>query len=414
MRDLRPVRGTHDLLPQNMQLHRFIIDNARDVTERYGFKEMATPIFEYSDVFRRTLGESSDIVTKEMYTFTTKGDEEVTLRPENTASVARCCISEGLLQNPPHKFFYSGPMFRYERPQKGRLRQFHQIGIEAIGIPSPRADIEIIAAGARVLTELGLDDRISLQLNSLGDLQSRLKYRESLIKYFNKCSGSLSKESKHRLERNPLRILDSKNKDDKALIKEAPVLVNFLNDKSRAFFDTVQEGLNAIGIPFELNTKLVRGLDYYTHTAFEFVTKELGAQDAVMAGGRYDGLIKSMGGPDTPGVGWAAGIERLAMMFAESPKSRRPIAIIPLGIAAEHRSFGIAEILRGSGLCVDIGFSGNLGRRMKRANKINASAAVLIGEDELTKRVATVRDMDGGGQNEIPWSELVEWLSRYR
>ena len=413
MASLKPVRGTHDLLPEAMRAHRSIIGRARDVAERYGFEEMATPIFESSDVFRRTLGDTSDIVTKEMYTFTTKGGEEITLRPENTAGVARCFISEGLAQSTPLKFFYAGPMFRHERPQKGRLRQFHQIGIETVGVAGPQADIEIIAAGARILSELGLQGKTALQLNTLGDAESRSVYREALVTYFTKRVDKLSQESRDRLNRNPLRILDSKNEGDRRVVADAPSFKNYLNEESRAFFEQVQEGLTALGIAFELNERLVRGLDYYGHTAFEFTTTELGAQDAVMAGGRYDGLIETMGGPKTPGVGWAAGVERLAMLCGEPPSARRPVALVPLGAAAEARAIVLAEELRASGLRVDVGFSGNLGRRMKRADRMNAAAAVLIGDDELAKDVATVRDMDGGEQEEVPLGALRERLSGY-
>ena len=413
MASLKPVRGTHDLLPKAMRAHCSVIERARDVAERYGFEEMATPIFESSDVFRRTLGDTSDIVTKEMYTFTTKGGEEITLRPENTAGVARCFISEGLAQSTPLKFFYAGPMFRHERPQKGRLRQFHQIGIETVGVAGPQADIEIIAAGARILSELGLQGKTALQLNTLGDPESRSVYRDALVAYFTKRVDELSQESCDRLNRNPLRILDSKNEGDRRVVADAPSFTNYLNEESRAFFEQVQEGLTALGIAFELNERLVRGLDYYGHTAFEFTTTELGAQDAVMAGGRYDGLIETMGGPNTPGVGWAAGVERLAMLCGEPPSARRPVALVPLGAAAEARAIVLAEELRASGLRVDIGFSGNLGRRMKRADRMNAAAAVLIGDDELAKDVATVRDMDGGEQEEVPLGALRERLSGY-
>ena len=414
MASLKPVRGTHDLLPKEMRAHRRIMDEAREIAERYGFEEMSTPIFESSDVFRRTLGDTSDIVTKEMYTFTTKGGEEITLRPENTAGVARCFISEGLAQSVPLKFFYSGPMFRHERPQKGRQRQFHQIGIETIGVAAPIADIEVIATGARILAELGLKDSTSLQLNTLGDPESRTAYRAALVEYFGKHTAALSTESQERLTRNPLRILDSKNEGDRVIVADAPAFGDYLNDDSRDFFDKVQDGLSALGIPFQLNDRLVRGLDYYTHTAFEFTTTQLGAQDAVMAGGRYDGLIQTMGGPNTAGVGWAAGMERLAMLCGEAPPARRPVALVPLGEDAEARSLPLAEALRASGLRVDVGYSGNLGRRMKRANRLNASVAVLIGDDELAKEVATVRDMDGGDQAEVPLAQLPEWLSKYR
>jgi len=304
-------------------------------------------------------------------------------------------------------------MFRHERPQKGRLRQFNQIGVETLGVAGPQADIEVIAAGARILSEFGLGGKTTLQLNTLGDTESRSAYREALVAYFGKCKGQLSAESRDRLARNPLRILDSKNESDRQLIAEAPLFADYLNDQSRAFFDRVQEGLNTIEIAFERNERLVRGLDYYGHTAFEFTTTELGAQDAVMAGGRYDGLIETMGGPSTPGVGWAAGVERLTMLCGNPPPARRPIALVPIGSVAELRMQVLAEELRSLGLRVDVGYSGNLGRRMKRANRVNAVAAVLLGDNELVKDVATVRDMESGEQEEVPFGSLRARLSRY-
>mgnify|MGYP001219295730 FL=1 len=413
MASLKPVRGTRDLLPEAMRVHRHVVERSRDIAERYGFEEIATPIFESSDVFKRTLGDTSDIVTKEMYTFVTKGGEEITLRPENTAGVARAFISEGLANAAPLKFFYAGPMFRHERPQKGRQRQFHQIGVEIIGVATPQADIEVIAAGARVLSELGLGTKTSLQLNTLGDSASRAAYREALVVYFTDRVNELSTESRDRLGRNPLRIIDSKNESDQIIVSGAPTFSDFLNEHSRDFFAEVKDGLDMLGIPYVLNERLVRGLDYYGHTAFEFTTTELGAQDAVLAGGRYDGLIETMGGPNTPGVGWAAGIERLSMLYGAAPEARRPVALIPIGEEAVAKAPGLAEELRAAGLRIDLGYGGNLGRRMKRANRLNAAAAVLIGEDELARGAATLRDMDDGDQEEIPLSELSERLSKY-
>ena len=414
MSSMKPVRGTHDLLPDAMRAHRRVVEAPREIVARYGYDEMATPIFEFSDVFRRTLGDTSDIVAKEMYTLTTKGGEEITLRPENTAGVARCFISEGLAQLTPLKYFYAGPMFRHERPQKGRLRQFHQIGVETIGVATSQADIEVIAAGARILDSLGLADRTELRLNTLGDPDSRQEYRQALVTYFEGRLDDLSTESRDRLSRNPLRILDSKSEGDRAVIADAPVFAEYLNPESRDFFDSVTEGLGALGIDFTLDPRLVRGLDYYTHTAFEFVTGDLGAQDAVMAGGRYDGLIAQMGGTDTPGVGWAAGVERLVMLCEEPPPPPRPVALIPVGETAAARLLALAEELRASGLRVDLGYSGNLGRRMKRANRIAAAAAVIVGDDELARAAATVRDMETGEQDEVPLAALAERLARYR
>ena len=396
-----------------MRRHRRVVEAARAAAERYGYLEMATPIFEFSEVFKRTLGDTSDIVTKEMYTFTDKGGDQLTLRPENTAGVARAFISGGLSQHLPLKYFYAGPMFRYERPQKGRQRQFHQIGLELLGVAGPAGDVEIIACGAAILRDLGFLDRTVLELNTLGDGESRSAYRASLVGYFKAHQEKLSADSRERLERNPLRILDSKDEGDRALVAEAPRFGEYLNQKSRDFFATVTGGLEALGIAYQLNPRLVRGLDYYCHTAFEFTTTELGAQGTVMGGGRYDGLIEIMGGPATAGVGWAAGIERMAMMLAETPAPRRPLAIVPMGAAAEQQAAGLAERLRRAGFAVELGYSGNIGKRLKRADKLGAAAAIILGEDELAKGEAALRDLDSGEQTAVPLTELEERLARF-
>ena len=414
MASLQPVRGTHDLLPDDMRAHRHVSDTACAAAGRYGFDEMATPIFEFSQVFKRTLGDTSDVVTKEMYTFEDKGGDEVTLRPENTAGVARSFISEGLAQNVPVKFFYSGPMFRYERPQKGRLRQFHQIGVELIGVEQAQADLEVIACGARVLDDLGVLGETTLELNTLGDTESRNRYHEALVTYFNDYVDELSPDSQDRLQRNPLRILDSKNERDRDIVAGAPVFEQFLNEDSQAFFATVRDGLDALEIAYTLNPRLVRGLDYYCHTAFEFTTQALGAQGAVIAGGRYDGLIGMMGGRETPGVGWAGGIERLAMLCGDPPPARRPIVVVPVGDETRAAGFTLTETLRRAEYRVDIGYSGNMSRRMKRANRLNAAAVVILGEDELARQAATVRHMDTGEQEEVSLASLPEFLAPYR
>lgn len=414
MSSLQPVRGTHDLLPETMRRHRVVIDTARRVAARYCYQEMATPIFEFSEVFKRTLGDTSDIVTKEMYSFTDRGGEELTLRPEATAGVARALISGGLSQNLPLKVFCHGPMFRYERPQKGRLRQFHQIDIELLGVGQPLGDVEVIALGAQILRELGIYDRVVLELNTLGDTESRRAYRAALVDYFSAHRDRLSEDSRSRLERNPLRILDSKDEGDRRLIAEAPLFTDYLNDASRDFFAAVTAGLDALDIAYKLNPRLVRGLDYYCHTAFEFTTEALGAQGTVMAGGRYDGLVEMMGGPPTPGIGWAAGIERLAMLLTEEPAVSRPIAVIPVGAADEIPALQLTERLRRAGFTVDLGYSGNVGKRMKRANRLNASAVVILGEDERSRGVAAVRDLDSGEQDEVPLDALEDRLAQYR
>lgn len=403
---LQPVRGTQDLLPETTRRHRQVKEAARKVAELYGFAEIATPIFEFTEVFARPIGESTDIVSKEMYTFEDRGGEEIALRPENTAGVVRSVLSNGLVQSTPLKFFYEGPMFRYERPQKGRFRQFHQIGIELIGVAQPQADVEVIALGCRVLRALGIESRAVLEINTLGDPESRAAYRHELTAYFSAHISKLSQDSIRRLERNPLRILNSKDESDKRVAADAPPFAEYLNAQSQEFFARVCDGLDALDIRYQINPRLVRGLDYYTHTAFEFVTSELGAQGTVLGGGRYDGLVELMGGPALPGVGWAAGIERLAMLIEEPPAPPRPVAVIPIGEAGERIAAKIAEGLRSAGYVVDLGYSGNLARRMRRANRVDARAAVLIGEDEIARGVATLRDLDSGAQHGVAFTEL--------
>jgi histidyl-tRNA synthetase len=410
----QPVRGTQDLLPAELSRHRHVSETARLIAERYGYQEIATPIFEFTEVFSRPIGETTDIVTKEMYTFTDRGGEEITLRPEYTAGIVRAVISNGLTQNLPLKFFAAGPMFRYERPQKGRFRQFHQINVELIGAAQPQADIEVIALGADILGTLGILERTVLELNTLGDAASRQAYREALLAYYAGHRGGLSEDSLKRLERNPLRILDSKDEGDKRINAGAPSFADYLTPEARGFFDAVRAGLDLLEVPYRVSPRLVRGLDYYCHTAFEFVTEHLGAQGTVMGGGRYDGLMALMGGPETPGVGWAAGIERLVMLIAEPPPTHRPVAVVPVGEKGEAVAPRIARDLRRAGFHVDLGYAGNVSRRMKRANKINARIAVLIGEDELAREAATVRDLDGGSQSEVPLSELAQRLAPYR
>jgi histidyl-tRNA synthetase len=316
--------------------------------------------------------------------------------------VVRAVLSNGLTQATPLKFFYSGPMFRYERPQKGRFRQFHQIGVELIGVPQAQADIEVIALGNRILKELGIGDRVELQLNTLGDPESRAAHRADLVDYFSAHISELSEDSRRRLATNPLRILDSKDPGDIRLNAEAPSIDEYLNKTSADFIARVCAGLQRLGIPYRHNPRLVRGLDYYTHTVFEFVTTELGAQGTVVAGGRYDGLVELMGGPAMPGVGWAAGIERLAMMIAEPPSPQRPIAVVPIGERGESMALVIAEVLRYHGWAVDLAYSGNLSRRMRRANRVNARFAVLIGDEEAARGEVRLRDLDSGEQTDLP------------
>ena len=411
MSKLQPVRGTHDLLPDEYRRVAHVVDTAREVARLYGYREMATPIFEFTELFARGIGETTDVVSKEMYTFQDRGGESLTLRPEYTAGICRAFISNGeLAQQLPLKIFAAGPMFRYERPQKGRQRQFHQIDLEVLGAPEPGADIEVITVAADILDRLGLLDRCVLKLNSLGDPESRAAYRKVLVDYYSKHLVQLSEDSRDRLNRNPLRILDSKDDGDKRINANAPSFADHLNQASRDFFKAVQDGLGAAGVPFEIDPALVRGLDYYTHTAFEFVTTHIGAQGTVLGGGRYDGLIAELGGPPTAGIGWAGGIERLVMLANEPKAPPRPVVLAPLGAAAEAKALGIARTLRKAGIAVEQDYLGNMKRRMQRANKLNARAAVILGDDELAKGVAQVKDLDSGEQREVALDKLAEAL----
>ena len=296
MQKIQSIRGMHDVLGEELSRHQHIIDLARDFAARYLYREIKTPILEATPLFARAMGETSDVVAKEMYAFIDKGGEDVTLRPEGTAGVCRAIIERGLAQHAPLKFFYAGPMFRYERPQKGRLRQFHQIGCELLGVETPQADIETIALGVRILDGLGIFRRAQLQINTLGDSESRQAYRQALVAYFSARREKLSADSQKRLDKNPLRILDSKDEGDRILVADAPLFGDYLNAASQNFFQAVQDGLADLNIPFTVNPRLVRGLDYYCHTAFEIVTDALGAQGTILAGGRYDGLVESLGG----------------------------------------------------------------------------------------------------------------------
>ena len=411
MSRLQPARGTSDLLPDAMAAHQQVVSTARDAGARYGFQEMATPIFEFAEVFSRPLGDSSDVVTKETYNFTDRGGETFTLRPENTAGVVRAMISNGLTQSLPLKFFYAGPMFRYERPQKGRMRQFHQIGIEYLGPADGLADAEIIACGARVLADLGVLDKCILHLNSLGDTDSRKAYRTALVAFFEAHAEALSDDSKARLQTNPLRILDSKDAGDRAILTDAPRLDAHLNDVSKAHFAAVTSALDAAGISWKFDPLLVRGLDYYCHTAFEFITDALGAQGTVLGGGRYDGLSEMLGGPPVPGVGWAAGIERLAMLAGAVSAAAPQVAVMSAEAAADSTAFALAERMRSAGIAVDLPTGGNVGKRMKKADRSGVRFAVIIGGDELASGTVQLRDLGAGAQQEVAQEALAATLT---
>ncbi|MFO1027131.1 MAG: histidine--tRNA ligase [Acetobacteraceae bacterium] len=408
---LQPARGTHDLIGEEQRRFAYVADTARRIAAIYGFDEWQTPIFEDTRVFSRTLGETSDVVTKEMYTFDDRGGDSVTLRPEGTAGVCRALVTNGLTQSLPQKVFYAGPMFRYERPQKGRYRQFHQIGLELIGPAEPLADAEVIACGWDILKAIGVAGNTVLELNTLGDKESRQAYRDALVAYFTDHKASLSQDSLARLERNPMRILDSKDEGDRKIVANAPIIDEHLTDAARAFYDGLQQHLARFAVPFVRNPRIVRGLDYYGHTAFEFVTQKLGAQGTVMAGGRYDGLVAEMGGPATPAVGWAAGIERLSMLMEQAPPAPAPVAVVPIGEQAEAAAIPILQSLRAAGIRAEMAYRGNLKRRMERANRAGARAAVIIGADDLAAGVAQVKDLGSGTQHAIALDKIAAHLS---
>ncbi|MBN8871544.1 MAG: histidine--tRNA ligase [Rhodospirillales bacterium] len=411
MTDFQPARGTRDLIGEEQRRFRHVVETARQVAATYGFDEWATPIFEDTRVFSRTMGETSDVVTKEMYTFQDRGGEGLTLRPEGTAGVCRALVSNGLTQSLPQKVFYAGPMFRYERPQKGRYRQFHQIGLELIGPAEPLADAEVIACGWHILQALGVAQDTVLELNTLGDKESRAAWREALVAYFTEHQAALSQDSLARLDRNPMRILDSKDEGDRRIVAGAPTIGAHLTEAAAAFYDGLKAHLARFGVPFVENPKIVRGLDYYVHTAFEFVTTKLGSQGTVMGGGRYDGLVAELGGPPTPAVGWAAGIERLAMLLEAPPPSAAPVAVVPVGDAAEAAALDVLQALRAAGVRAEMAYRGNLRRRMERANRIGARAAVIIGEDDLKAGVAQVKDLGSGAQDAVPLAEVAARLA---
>ncbi|WP_417458402.1 histidine--tRNA ligase [Kordiimonas sp.] len=406
MSKLQPARGTRDIYGDEARRMSVVVETFRRVAGSYGFEDLSTPIFEFTEVFKRPLGEASDVVSKEMYTFEDRGGEEVTLRPEFTAGVCRAFISNGMQQNLPCRLMSHGPAFRYERPQKGRYRQFHQINAELLGPDTPEFDVDMIAMAWRLLCELGQGDKVILHLNTLGDAESRVAYRDALVAYLEQHKSKLSEDSVRRLETNPLRILDSKDEGDKVIVADAPLLSDHLNEPSRAFFEAVKAGLEAVGVPYKHDERLVRGLDYYTHTAFEFVTTELGAQGTVLAGGRYDGLIEKLGGPKVAGVGWAGGIERLAMLSNIELEEKQPVFIMPMGDAATLKAYTLAEDMRKAGATVMADRSGNLKKRLTRASKAGARFAVIVGDNELEAGVVMVKNLESGEQSEVAFADI--------
>jgi histidyl-tRNA synthetase len=414
MSKLQSVRGTRDLFGEDMRRFEAVVAPFRRLTGLYGFERIEIPVFEFTELFARGIGEATDVVAKEMYSFEDRGGESITLRPEFTAGICRAYLSGGWQQHAPLRLFTYGPVFRYERPQKGRYRQFNQIDAEIIGAAEPQADIELIAMAWALLGDIGVADKCTLLLNTLGDGPSRDAWRGALVDYFSAHKDTLSDDSRARLSRNPLRILDSKDAGDKAIVADAPLLGRFLSSEAGAFFDAVQAGLTLAGVPFTLEPKLVRGLDYYCHTAFEFVTDHLGAQGTVIGGGRYDGLMEQLGGPATPAVGWAGGLERLAMLVAEPPRRRGPIAVVPLGEAAHSAALALLQQVRGLGLAADMAFKGNMKKRLARANDAGSPAALILGDDEIAQGVVALKDLTSGTQTIVTLADLATQLAPYR
>lgn len=398
---IQPVRGMNDVLPTQIATWQFVEQTARELLGAYGYREMRVPIVEQTDLFKRAIGEYTDVVEKEMYSFVDAGGDRLTLRPEATAGIVRAMISNGLLRGARHKVWCVGPMFRHERPQKGRYRQFHQLDVEVIGLPGPDVDAELIALTARLWRRLGIE-RMQLQINSLGTAESRRAYRELLSDYFRAHAEQLDADSQRRLEGNPLRILDSKNPAMQTLVAAAPVLTDHLDPESRAHFEQLQQLLITLGIPFRVNPRLVRGLDYYSRTVFEWTTDALGAQDAVCSGGRYDGLIAQLGGEATPAIGFAMGIERaVALIEQGAAAAATPVADLfvvaqgdqPLA-AAFDLSERLRELLPQARIELNLG-GGNFKAQFRRADKSGASWALVLGEDELQRGVVQLKPLRG-------------------
>jgi histidyl-tRNA synthetase len=408
-----------DLLPGQIGLWQHVEAGAREHFRRSGISEIRTPLLEVTELFARGIGEATDVVGKEMYTFLDRGERSCTLRPEGTASVVRAAIQHGLLSQGPQRLWYGGPMFRYERPQAGRLRQFHQIGLELLGFADACSDVEAIAIAWDLLAELGVAG-LELQLNSLGSSEDRARYREQLVTWLEQRRDQLDADSQARIHTNPLRVLDAKHPDTQALLAESPSLASALSDASQARFAAVQQALTALGIPFVLNPRLVRGLDYYSHTAFEITSSQLGAQATVCGGGRYDGLVQQLGGPATPAIGWALGMERLVLLLsqAERPAAALDLYVVSRGEAAATAALALARLCRQAGLAVERDASGSaFAKQFKRADRSGARWAAVIGEQEAADGLVGLQDLrasDDAGDRRLGPVELVEALQAAR
>ena len=410
---IQPVRGMNDVLPAEITAWQRLESTARQLLAEYGYQEIRVPMVERTELFQRAIGEYTVVVEKEMYTFVDQGGDSLTLRPEGTAGVMRALISNGLLRGQRHKLWCDGPMFRHERPQKGRYRQFHQIDVEAVGFAGPDVDVELIALTARLWRRLGIE-RVRLQINSLGTPEARRIYREKLVEYLRAHHDQLDADSRRRLEGNPLRVLDSKNPEMRALIEAAPVLTDHLDGESREHFAALCAALEALGIPFSVNPRLVRGLDYYSRTVFEWITDALGAQDAVCSGGRYDGLIAQLGGEPTPGIGFAMGIERLVALMTQAgavpAAAAADVFVVVNGERAAAYGLQLVERLRdalpGRRFELNLG-GGNFKAQFRRADRSGAALAVILGDDELARGVAALKPLRrDAGQSESPLPDL--------
>ena len=413
----KAIRGMNDVLPGDAATWRHLESIVREVVESYGYREIRLPLLEQTELFKRSIGEVTDIVEKEMYTFADRNGESLTLRPEATAGMVRAGITHGLLHNQRQKLWTAGPMFRYEKPQKGRYRQFHQFDVEAMGYPGPDVDAELIIMCARMWQKLGLS-RLRLEINSLGTAETRGNYRKDLVKYFSTVKNRLDKDSIRRLEQNPLRILDSKNPDMQEIVAAAPVMLDYLDDDSVQHFEGLKSLLDAAGISYAVNPQLVRGLDYYNRTVFEWLTDALGAQGAVCSGGRYDGLVEKLGGRATPAIGWAMGIERMVGLFEAcggQPPARNPdVYVVALGDAALASGFELAEALRSAvpALHLELNLGGgSIKSQMKRADKSGAAYAIVLGDEEVAGGTAGLKPLRSGeDQISIPMDGLGDAL----
>ncbi|MBL1211001.1 histidine--tRNA ligase [Geminocystis sp. GBBB08] len=416
MDNIEAIRGTKDILPKKVIYWQYLEKTASEILTKAAYQEIRTPIFEQTPLFERGIGEATDVVGKEMYTFTDRGDRSITLRPEGTAGVVRSYIQNKLFASGGvERLWYSGAMFRYERPQAGRQRQFHQIGLELLGSKAARADVEVIAIATDILKALGLKN-LSLQLNSVGSKEDRQTYRQALLDYLTPYKDNLDSDSQDRLSRNPLRILDSKDKKTQEIAQNAPSILDYLGDDSRHHFDKVCTLLSDLSIPYELNPRLVRGLDYYTHTAFEIISGDLGAQATVCGGGRYDGLVSQLGGVETPAVGWAIGMERLILLLEKlqplSPQTP-DIYFVSRGEKAENYALVIAQNLRHSGYKVELDLSGsNFLKQFKRSDRSGAKICLVLGESEVEQGMIQVKNLENSEQKTVSQDKLLEILTQ--